>query len=82
MILTIQVRWAKCLAPFQTLNQCDQILLLQVIILMILILVVSKMTYMMMMMMIIIMFLSRSAGKIFSFSTFVNGVLLGISVTS
>ena len=27
----VQVRWAKCLAPFQTLNQCDQILLLQVI---------------------------------------------------
>ena len=29
--MVFQVRWAKCLAPFQTLNQCDQILLLQVI---------------------------------------------------
>ena len=29
--MVVQVRWAKCLAPFQTLNQCDQILLLQVI---------------------------------------------------
>ena len=82
MSVTFQVRWAKCLAPFQTLNQCDQILLLQVTMMMILIIMKAKMMNMMMIVIMIIIHLSRSAGRIFSFSTSVNGVWLGISVTS